>query len=175
MWWTGRAATDLGSADDAGPILGRSALLVRPVAKDPGAALGRPITSAEPIAIANTENALGRGDVMRSDRRIETHNTLFPQIADPKRGQPWSAPSTLPSTRSASGLRRRKCPALKPKTRFGEYPGLSHLRAVQRVARTAWNYDMNRNVAQDGITAARHSKLAGKAHSRTRRPRLQTR
>jgi hypothetical protein len=54
------------------------------VAKDPGAALGRSITPAEPIAIANTENALGRGDVMRSNWRIEAHKTIFPQIADPK-------------------------------------------------------------------------------------------
>jgi len=79
---TGAAAADLGSADDAGPLLGRSALLVRPVAKDPGAALGRPITPAAQTGTANTENALGRGDVMRSDRRIEAHETIFPHIAD---------------------------------------------------------------------------------------------
>jgi len=42
------------------------------------------MTPVEPIAIANTENAPGRGDVMRSDRRIEAKKTIFPQIADPK-------------------------------------------------------------------------------------------
>ena len=61
-----------------------SALAVEVGAKNPGAALGRSITPAEPIAIANTKNALGRGAVMRSDRRIEANNTIFPQIADPK-------------------------------------------------------------------------------------------
>ena len=45
---------------------------------------GRSITPAEPIAIANTENAPGRGAVTRSDRRIEPHKTIFPQIADPR-------------------------------------------------------------------------------------------
>jgi len=74
----GAAAADLGAADDAGPILGRRALLVHPLAKDPGAALGRSITPAEPIAIANTENDPRRGDAMRSDRRIEANKTLFP-------------------------------------------------------------------------------------------------
>jgi hypothetical protein len=54
------------------------------MAKDPGAALGRPRTPAEPIAIANTEDAPGRGDVMRSDRRLEAHKTIFHKIADPK-------------------------------------------------------------------------------------------
>lgn len=49
---------------------------------------------------------------------------------------------------------------------------LSHLSAVLSIARTAWDYDMNRDVAQDGITAARHLKLAGKSQSRTRRPSL---
>ena len=49
---------------------------------------------------------------------------------------------------------------------------LSHLSAVLSIARTAWDYDMNRDVAQDGITAARHLKLAGKSQSRNRRPTL---
>jgi hypothetical protein len=49
---------------------------------------------------------------------------------------------------------------------------LSHLSAVLSIARTAWDYDMNRDVALDGITAARHLKLAGKSKSRTRRPSL---
>lgn len=41
------------------------------------------------------------------------------------------------------------------------------------IARQAWDYDMNRDVAQDGITASRHLKLAGKSQSRTRRPTLE--
>ena len=49
---------------------------------------------------------------------------------------------------------------------------LSHLNAVLSIARTAWDYDMDRDVAQDGITAARHLKLAGKSNSRSRRPTL---
>ncbi|MGO4907764.1 site-specific integrase [Pseudorhodobacter sp. W20_MBD10_FR17] len=49
---------------------------------------------------------------------------------------------------------------------------LSHLNAVLSIARTAWNYEMDRNVALDGITAARHLKLAAKSKSRTRRPTL---
>jgi len=81
---TGAATADLGSADDSSALLGRRALLVHPLAKDPGAALGRPITPAAQNGIANTENALGQGDVMRSNRWIEANNTIFPQIADPK-------------------------------------------------------------------------------------------
>lgn len=50
---------------------------------------------------------------------------------------------------------------------------LSHLNAVLSIARTAWNYEIDRNVAQDGITAARHLKLAGKSISRNRRPTLE--
>lgn len=38
-------------------------------------------------------------------------------------------PSTLPPTRSASGLRQRKRPASEPKMRLGEYPGLKKLLA----------------------------------------------
>ena len=49
---------------------------------------------------------------------------------------------------------------------------LSHLNAVLSIARTAWDYEMDRDVVQDGITAARHLKLAGKSKSRTRRPTL---
>ena len=79
-----RAAADLGSADDAGPLLGRSALLVGALAKDPGAALGRSITSAAQNGIAKAENAHGRGYVMRSEWWIAAHETIFPQIAAPK-------------------------------------------------------------------------------------------
>jgi len=81
---TGAAAADPGSADDAGPLLGRGALLVGAPARDPGAAPGRPITPAEPIAIANTENAPERGDVMHREWPIEAHETILPQIADTK-------------------------------------------------------------------------------------------
>ena len=81
---TGAAAADPRPADDAGALPGRSALLVGAVAKDPGATLGRSISPAAQTAIAYTENALGRGYVMHSDRRIEADNTIFPQIADTK-------------------------------------------------------------------------------------------
>lgn len=50
---------------------------------------------------------------------------------------------------------------------------LSHLNAVLSIARTVWNYEIDRYVAQDGITAARHLKLAGKSKSRERRPTLE--
>jgi len=39
---------------------------------------GPGLTHAEPIAIANTQNAFGRGDVMRSDWRIEANKTIVP-------------------------------------------------------------------------------------------------
>ncbi len=50
---------------------------------------------------------------------------------------------------------------------------LSHLSAVLSIAKTTWNYEMDRNVALDGITAAKHLKLAAKCKSRTRRPILE--
>ncbi len=56
---------ELIAADDAGPILDLSVLLVRPVVKDPGTALSRSKTPERPIAIANTENAPGRGDSLK--------------------------------------------------------------------------------------------------------------
>jgi hypothetical protein len=48
--------------------------------------------------------------------------------------------STMPKGRSASTVQNY----------------LSHLSAVLSIARTSWDYDMNRDVAQDRITAARH-------------------
>ncbi len=49
---------------------------------------------------------------------------------------------------------------------------LSHLSAALSMGRTAWGYDLDRNVVADGVAAARHLDLAGKSNSRDRRPTL---
>jgi hypothetical protein len=49
---------------------------------------------------------------------------------------------------------------------------LSPLNAALSIARTAWHDDMERDIAKDGITAARHLKRAGRSNSRSRRPSL---
>lgn len=50
---------------------------------------------------------------------------------------------------------------------------LSHLSAALSMGRTAWGYDLDRNVVTDGVAAARHLDLTGKSNSRDRRPTLQ--
>ena len=79
-----RVVADLGSADDTDPLLGRGTLLVRPVAKDPRAALVRPMTPAAQKDTAKADNAHGRGYVMHREWRIAAHERNFPKIADPR-------------------------------------------------------------------------------------------
>lgn len=49
---------------------------------------------------------------------------------------------------------------------------LSHLSAALSMGRTAWGYDLDRHVVEDGVTASRQLDLAGKSNSRDRRPTL---
>ncbi len=124
-----RAAGGLGAPDDAGDLLGRSTVLVGSLARDTGAALGRPVLG-RPVApgtetgSANTGNAYGRGDGMRpgtaaraapDDPSPNCCSPAHPAIVVPVKAVPRPQPEGAQTTETA-------IPG--PKTGFVNIPGL---------------------------------------------------